>query len=120
MDQNLTIVGRLENLAPGESIYSARFLEDRCYLVTFKKVDPLFVISIEDPTNPRELGKLKIPGYSDYLHTYNEGHIIGIGKNTIEAENGNFAWYQGVKISVFDVRDVFNPKESANYSIGDR
>jgi len=120
LDMNLNIVGRLEDLAPGERIYSARFMGDRCYLVTFKKVDPLFVIDLEDPTSPTVLGQLKITGYSDYLHPYDENHIIGIGKETMEAEEGDFAWYQGVKISLFDVSDVENPKEIDKYEIGDR
>ncbi len=120
LNLNLTIVGKLENLASGERIYSARFIGERCYMVTFKKIDPLFVISLEDPANPTILGKLKIPGYSDYLHPYDENHLIGIGKNTIEAEEGDWAWYQGVKISLFDVSDVENPKEVANFTIGDR
>jgi uncharacterized secreted protein with C-terminal beta-propeller domain len=120
LDSNLAIVGRLEDLAPGERIYSARFIGNRCYLVTFKKIDPLFVIDLTEPANPKILGKLKIPGYSDYLHPYDENHIIGIGKETVEAEEGNFAWYQGVKISLFDVSDVENPKEVSKYNIGDR
>jgi uncharacterized secreted protein with C-terminal beta-propeller domain len=120
LDMNLTVVGSLENLAPGERIYSARFMGRRCYLVTFKKVDPLFVISLEDPENPVVLGKLKIPGYSNYLHPYSENLLIGIGKETVEAEEGDFAWYQGVKISLFDVSDVEHPKEIAQYVIGDR
>ena len=120
LNLNLTIVGELEDLAPGERIYSARFMGDRCYLVTFKKVDPLFVISLEDPAKPEILGKLKIPGYSDYLHPYDENHLIGIGKETVEAEEGDFAWYQGVKISLFDVSDVENPIETAKFEIGDR
>ena len=120
LDSNLAVVGRLEDLAPGESIYSARFIGDRCYLVTFKKIDPLFVIDLAEPTNPRVLGKLKIPGYSDYLHPYDENHIIGLGKEAVEAEQGDFAWYQGVKLSLFDVTDVENPKEISKYNIGDR
>jgi inhibitor of cysteine peptidase len=120
LDMNLSIVGKLENLAPGEKIYSARFMGDRCYLVTFVKVDPLFVIDLSEPTNPTVLGELKIPGYSDYLHPYDENHIIGVGKETAEAEEGDFAWYQGVKISLFDVSNVNNPKQIANYTIGDR
>ncbi len=120
LDMNLDIVGRLEDLAPGETIYSARFMGDRCYLVTFKKVDPLFVIDLEDPGNPRVLGQLKITGYSDYLHPYDENHIIGIGKETEAADEGDFAWYQGVKISLFDVSDVENPKEIDKYEVGDR
>jgi len=120
LDMNLTIVGKLEDLAPGESIYSARFMGAKCYLVTFKKVDPLFVIGLDDPTSPRVLGKLKIPGFSNYLHPYSENLLIGVGKETVEAEEGDFAWYQGVKIALFDVSDVANPKQIARYIIGDR
>lgn len=120
LNGSLSIIGRIEGLAPGERIYSARFMGDRCYLVTFRKVDPLFVISLEDPTEPKILGKLKIPGYSNYLHPYDEDRLIGIGKWTVEAEEGDFAWYQGVKISLFDVSDVENPKEVDSYIIGDR
>lgn len=120
LDQDLKIVGKLEDLAPGESIYSARFVGDRGYLVTFRKIDPLFVIDLKEPSNPTILGELKIPGYSDYLHPYDENHIIGIGKATVGAEQGDFAWYQGVKMSLFDVTDVENPKEVSKYEIGDR
>ena len=120
LDRDLRITGKLEDLAPGERIYSARFMGDRCYLVTFRKVDPLFVIDLKDPSNPMVLGKLKIPGYSDYLHPYDEKHIIGIGKETVAAEEGDFSWYQGVKISLFDISDVEKPKEIAKYIIGDR
>ena len=120
LDANLDVVGRLENLAPGESIYSARFMGERCYLVTFVKIDPLFVIDLRDPYNPKVLGELKVTGYSDYLHPYDENHIIGIGKEAVEAVEGDFAWYQGVKIALFDVSDVENPKEVAKYEIGDR
>ncbi len=120
LDMNLSIAGKLEDLASGEKIYSARFMGDKCYLVTFKKVDPLFVIDLSEPTKPTALGKLKIPGFSDYLHPYDENHIIGIGKETVEAEEEDFAWYQGVKISLFDVSNVSNPKQIANYTIGDR
>ncbi|MBA7502638.1 hypothetical protein ES706_01231 [subsurface metagenome] len=118
LDGNLDIVGRLEGLAPGERIYSARFIGSRAYLVTFKKVDPLFVIDMEDPNNPRVLGELKIPGYSDYLHPYDETHLIGVGKDAVDM--GSFAWYQGVKIALFDVSDPENPIEISKYMIGDR
>ena len=120
---DLKVAGRLEGLAPGEKIYSARFLGNRAYLVTFKKVDPFFVLDLSDPANPKVLGALKIPGYSDYLHPYDENHVIGVGKNTVEAspeEGGNFAWYQGMKIAIFDVTDVANPKEMHKVEIGDR
>jgi uncharacterized secreted protein with C-terminal beta-propeller domain len=88
--------------------------------VTFKKIDPLFVIDLQDPYYPEVLGKLKIPGYSDYVHPYDENHLIGVGKETVAAEKGDFAWYQGVKISLFDVSDFENPKEIDKYEIGDR
>jgi uncharacterized secreted protein with C-terminal beta-propeller domain len=58
--------------------------------------------------------------YSDYLHPYDETHLIGVGKNTVEAEEGDFAWYQGIKISLFDVSNVTNPVQDASYVIGDR
>ena len=120
LNEDLKIVGSLENLAPGDQIHSARFIGDRCYLVTFKKVDPLFTIDLSNPENPRILGKLKIPGYSDYLHPYDGTYLIGIGKETIEAEEGDFAWYQGLKISLFDVSNVKSPREVDKIIIGDR
>jgi uncharacterized secreted protein with C-terminal beta-propeller domain len=121
-DEDLDMVGSIEDIAPGESIYSARFMGEKGYLVTFKKIDPFFVLDLSDHENPKILGKLKIPGYSDYLHPYDEDHIIGIGKETVEAEEewGDFAWYQGVKIAVFDVTDVSEPKELHKVIIGDR
>ena len=65
LDMNLNVVGKLEDLAPGEQIYSARFMGDRCYVVTFRNIDPLFVIDISDPTAPTVLGQLKVTGYSE-------------------------------------------------------
>ena len=118
LDMSLNITGSVTGLAPTETIYSARFMGERGYLVTFKQIDPLFVIDLSDPYNPRELGYLKVTGYSDYLHPYDEDHIIGIGKETTDA--GEFAWYQGVKISLFDVSDVSNPVEISKLEIGDR
>ncbi|MFC1925281.1 beta-propeller domain-containing protein [Chloroflexota bacterium] len=120
LDRGMNILGSVENLAPGEQIYSARFVGKRAYMVTFKKVDPLFVIDLTNPYHPKVLGELKITGYSDYLHPYDENHLLGIGKETIAADEGDFAWYQGVKISLFDVTDVANPMEISEYEIGDR
>jgi uncharacterized secreted protein with C-terminal beta-propeller domain len=119
LNMALNITGSLEGLAPGETIYSARFMGERCYLVTFRNIDPLFVIDLSNPDAPKVLGELKITGYSSYLHPYDETHIIGIGKETV-AEREDFAWYQGVKISLFDVSDVNNPVEISKYEIGDR
>ncbi len=127
LDEDLNLISEIEDIAPGEQIYSARFMGDKGYLVTFKKIDPFFTIDLSDPYNPKILGKLKIPGYSDYLHPLDENHIIGIGKNTVEAlesevewRNLDFAWYQGLKIAVFDVSDFENPKEVSKIIIGDR
>jgi uncharacterized secreted protein with C-terminal beta-propeller domain len=120
LDSSLKEVGKIEGIAPGESIYSVRFMGSRAYMVTFKKVDPFFVVDLSTPSAPKLLGKLKIPGYSTYLHPYDENYIIGLGKGAVAAEEGDFAWYQGVKLSLFDVRDPENPKEVAKYEIGDR
>jgi hypothetical protein len=119
LNMNLSIVGKL-NITFGENFHAARFMGDRCYLVTFKNTDPLFVINLTDPTFPTILGELNIPGYSDYLHPYDENHLIGVGKETVEAEGGNFAWYQGIKISIFDVTNVSNPVQMSSVTIGDR
>ena len=120
LNMSLSIVGKLEGLAEGENLHSVRFMGEKVYLVTFKKTDPLFVVDLSQPTSPVVLGALKIPGYSDYLHPYDDTHLIGIGKETVEAKEGDFAWYQGLKLSLFDVSDVNNPVQMAKYVIGDR
>jgi uncharacterized secreted protein with C-terminal beta-propeller domain len=127
LDRNLEAAGRLEGLAPGERIYSARFMGDRGYMVTFRTVDPLFVIDLKDPYHPRVLGELKIPGYSDYLHPFDENHLIGFGKEAVEVNFKNWdgswqemAFYLGMKVSLFDVTDVANPVERFKVNIGDR
>lgn len=121
MDKELKVTGKIEGIAPGEKIYSTRFMGDRGYMVTFKNTDPLFVFDLKDPSKPEILGELKIPGYSDYLHPYDENHIIGIGKDTVESSyDQNFAWYQGMKLALFDITDVNNPVEKFKEIIGDR
>lgn len=120
LNQNLETVGTLEELAPGEQIFSARFMGAKAYLVTFRNVDPLFVIDLSVPSNPHVLGKLKIPGYSNYLHPFDENHIIGIGKDAVQSKRGDFALYQGIKISLFNIADVNNPIEVSTFYIGDR
>src|SRR3989304_1592520 len=111
-------------------------------MVTFRQTDPLFAIDLKDPKNPKVLGKLKIPGFSNYLHPYDETTIIGIGKDTEETTitpdctelplgspsnelnidckpQPERVVTKGIKISLFDVSDVANPKESAKYVLGD-
>lgn len=126
LDEQLQTVGKLEDLAPGERIYSARFMGNRAYMVTFRNVDPLFAIDLRNPAKPAVLGQLKIPGYSDYLHPYDEHHLIGFGKETIEVplkgsdQDASMAYYLGMKIALFDVTDVNHPKEKFKEIIGDR
>ncbi|MCZ7362729.1 MAG: beta-propeller domain-containing protein [Candidatus Methanoperedens sp.] len=117
MDKNLGITGKLEEIAPDERIYSTRFIGNRLYMVTFKRIDPLFVIDLSDPKEPKILGQLKIPGFSDYLHPYDENHIIGVGKETGDNQWGGTS-IKGVKLSLFDVSDVENPKQLDKYEIG--
>jgi inhibitor of cysteine peptidase len=122
-DENLKKIGELSDLAKGERIYSARFLGDRIYMVTYKETDPLFVIDASEPTNPKVLGELKIPGFSNYLHPYDENHIIGFGQETklvTEKEGPPRLMTNGVKITLFDVSDLSNPKEKFTEIIGGR
>lgn len=108
LDESLNQVGKLEKIAEDETIYSARFMGDRLYLVTFKRIDPFFVIDLSTDI-PKILGALKIPGYSNYLHPYDANHIIGIGKETKDNQYGGTE-ILGVKVALFDVTDVSNPK----------
>ncbi len=102
LDMNLSIVGKLEDLAIGERVYAARYLGSMMYLVTYRRIDPLFGIDLSDPKNPKVLGYLKIPGYSEYLHPISDKYLIGIGVADEERE---------VKVSLFDVSDPKNIKE---------
>ncbi len=106
LDEDLDIVGSVEDLAKGERIYSARFMGDRAYMVTFRQVDPFYAIDLSDAKNPEVLGYLKIPGYSSYLHAYDEEHIIGIGVED-----------RKLKLSLFDVSDIENIIEVDKYVV---
>ena len=115
LDQDLDVMDKLMDLAESESIYSTRFIGDRLYMVTFRQIDPFFVIDLSNPNNIKELGKLKIPGFSRYLHPYDKDTIIGIGRETTETGRT-----QGLKISLFDVSDVANPEEIAKFVTKER
>ncbi|MGY5150873.1 MAG: beta-propeller domain-containing protein [Candidatus Nitrosopumilus sp. bin_6a] len=117
LDEQLEIVGELEEIAPDESIFSTRFMGDRLYMVTFQQIDPFFVIDLSTDT-PKILGELKIPGFSNYLHPYDEEHIIGVGRDTKEIDNDRVQQL-GIKIALFNVADVSNPKVVDDYVIGD-
>jgi len=118
IDNQLKIIGSLEGLAPGEFLYSARFIGPRGFLVTFVKVDPLFTIDLSDPSDPKLAGELKVPGYSDYIHPLGEKYLLTIGKDTME--QFGTAWYQGIQLSIFDVSDFSDPKLLHKELIGDR
>jgi uncharacterized secreted protein with C-terminal beta-propeller domain len=114
----LKIVGRVEGIAPGESIYSARFIGTRGFLVTYEKVDPLFTLDLSDPAAPRVVGELKVPGYSDYLHPMGENHLLAMGKDALV--DGDMTWYQGVQVSLFDVTDFADPQRVDVETVGVR
>lgn len=117
LDQKLNIIGSLEGLAPGERIYSVRYMGDMGYIVTFKQVDPLFAIDLSDPKKPAVLGELKIPGFSEYLHPIDDKTLLGFGYNTKENQWGGVTT-DGLKLSLFDVSDPKNPAETQSYAIG--
>jgi uncharacterized secreted protein with C-terminal beta-propeller domain len=138
LDKEMKTVGKIDKLGEREDIYATRFMGNRCYIVTFKLTDPLFAIDLSNPLNPTVMGELKIPGYSNYLHPYDETHLIGFGKEAAVYQpekldvasgassdtpwwTGGSAFYQGLKVVLFDVADMKNPKQvGESVSIGDR
>lgn len=117
-DGELKVIGSLEGLAPGEELYSARFIGPRGYLVTFVNIDPLFTLDLSDPTAPQVIGELKVPGYSSYIHPWGDNYLVTVGKDAIELDG--FAWYQGVQLSIFDIRDFAKPQLLHKAVLGDR
>ena len=112
LDADLKTIGKIEDLAKNEQVYSARFLGDTGYFVTYEQTDPLFSVDFSDPENPKILGKLKIPGFSEYLHFYSDNLLLGIGMDTDENGITN-----GVKISMFDISDPSDVKEVSKYTL---
>lgn len=113
----LEIVGRIEDIAPGERIYSARFMGGHGFLVTFEQIDPLFVLDLADPTQPQIVGELKIPGYSDYLHPLDDTHLIGVGRSVEQTPWGGVVPAK-LQLSLFDVSDWSNPTVVQQVEIG--
>ena len=120
LDMQMNRVGDLEGLAPGEQIYSVRFLGTTGFLVTFEMVDPLFVIDLTLPTNPQLLGELHMPGYSNYLHPLGDNQLLGLGKNVTVSNSSDWWWYTGMKVSLYNASDPSDPREAANMIIGVR
>lgn len=109
LDSSLKVTGSIEGLAKGERIYSARYMGNVAYFVTYRETDPLFSVDLSDPENPKIMGALKIPGFSEYLHNYGEGMLLGIGIEQIENKKG---WNDDyIKLSMFDTTDPYNVSE---------
>jgi len=108
LDENLKITGSITDLGLTEKIYSARFIQDKGYLVTFRQIDPFYVLDLSNPKNPEMKGELKIPGYSSYLHPITKDKILGIGKQGSQ-----------IKISLFDVESPENPFEADKYVLNE-
>lgn len=127
---SLTVVGELPNKAQpaalgkaGEQLYASRFIGARGYLVTYRLTDPMYILDLANPLDPKIAGELQVSGYSDYLFPLTETLLLGIGKEALSdgsAGDGRFAWYQGVKLSLIDVSDPASPRESARTIIGRR
>ena len=115
LDGNLKTVGSIERIAEDELIYSARFMGDMGYFVTFRQTDPLFSVDLSEPEHPRILGELKISGFSEYLHFYSENLLLGIG---MEADEDTGAT-EGIKLSMFDISNPSDVKEKYKLNLSD-
>ena len=112
LNDKLEEIGKIEGLAQGERIYSVRYMGDKAYVVTFKQTDPFWVIDLSDVKNPKVLGEVKLPGYSTYLHPYDETHVIGFGYGNEKQSE--------LKLVMFDVSDLANPKVLFEIAVGDK
>ncbi len=118
LGKDLSLVWKLENIEKWEDYKSNRFIGNKLFLVTFKQIDPLFAIDLSDSTNPKILWELKMPGYSTYLHPYDENHLIWLGYNTKENQ---WWWTQNdwIKVDLYDISDFKNPKVSSSLKLWD-
>ena len=127
LDPSMNIVGSIEDIAKGESIYSVRFMGARGYVVTYRTMDPLFVFDLSDPKKPVLTGELEVPGFSNYLQPVGENLLLGIGADTYDIYRRDASGKDvvigtrqgGIKFSLFDVSDIGNPKEISKYIMGD-
>lgn len=112
---NPAVIGK-----PGEKLYASRFIGDKAYLITFRVTDPLYILDLSDPYQPKIAGELEINGYSDYLHPLGNDLLLGVGKDAVPDTLNNSAWYQGVKLSLFDISNPSSPIEVSTKIIGKR
>ncbi len=115
---DLVVVGSVEGIAPRETIRSARFIGDRGYVVTFEQIDPLFTLDLSDPTDPRIVGELKVPGFSTFIVPMGDDHLLTVGQFIPDNQDGFFRPW-GVQLSVFDISDFANPRLQHNVVIGE-
>jgi inhibitor of cysteine peptidase len=127
LDANLNQIGAVENMAPGERIFAVRFMGNKGYIVTFRQVDPLFVLDLSDATAPKITGELKVPGFSNFLYPIGENLILGVGQGSTDIYSKDVAGNEivigtrltGIKFSIFDVSDQGKPEELQTYTVGD-
>ena len=115
LNKNLELIGSLEDIAYDEQVKSVRFMGDTGFIVTFRNTDPLFTLDLSDPTAPKVVGEVKLPGFSSYLHPAGDGLVVGLGYDGDE-ENADFS---SLKVSLFDVSDMKNPKEVDTFVLKD-
>lgn len=112
----LDVVGKTPDIAPGERIYSSRFIEGRGYVVTYRQVDPFYTIDLSNPADPKVVGELKIPGFSTYIHPLDANHVLTIG--TYIPENNTNWQARALQLAIFDVSDFANPKQTFTHTVG--
>ena len=114
---SLNEIGRIDGIAPDERIWSARFVEDRAYIVTFRQIDPLWTIDLSDPTNPKIMGELEVPGVSTYIHPLDENNILTIGIGPADLETGLGLDWSNTQVSMFDVSNFTSPQLASVLSL---
>ncbi len=107
LNSDLKETGKITDIAPTERVYSVRFMGDTAYFVTFRETDPLFSVDVRNPNNPKIIGALKIPGFSNYLFPYGEGKLLGIGQDADE----NTGRVGNMKLSMFNISNPANVTE---------
>ncbi len=111
-DNELVQLGQVGEMGKGEQIFAVRFVGETAYVVTFRQTDPFYTVDLSDPANPEVLGELKITGYSGQLHPLGPDHVLGIGQEATEE-----GWETGAKVTLFDVSDLANPIDVANWTV---
>lgn len=115
LDENMKLTGQLTGIAPGEEIYAARFMENTGYFVTYRNTDPLFTVDLSDPAKPEIIGELKVTGFSEYLHFWDDTHLLGIGYESDE-KTGNI---ENIKLSMFNIENPGEVTEEAKLVLKD-